>query len=90
MEERSWGQTIRDANLTTPWLSELLTSNKFMYEVKHNEDTLLAAAKLLDEKGEEYVESRLLSDIQNDTVLFAASQMLTYKYMEDGAVKGGL
>lgn len=83
-KERSWGQTVRDAELTTPWLKELLTSNKFMYEVKHNEDTLMAAAKLLDDKGEEYVEARLLSDLDNDAVLFAASQILTYKYMEEG------
>ena len=84
MEERSWGQTVRDANLTTKWLSELLTSNKFMYEVKHNTATLIAAARYLDEKGEDYVEARLMSEIPNDTILFAASQMLTYKYMEEG------
>ena len=28
------GQTVRDANITEQWLTELLTSNKFMYEVK--------------------------------------------------------
>ena len=84
IKERSWGQTVRDAELTEQWLTDLLTSNKFMYEVKHNEDTLIAAAQLIDTKGEEYIEARLLSDLDNDAVLMAASQILTYKYMESG------
>lgn len=84
MKERSWGQTVRDASITQQWLKDLLTSNKFLYEVKHNEDTLIAAAQLIDTKGEEYIEARLLSDLDNDAVLMAASQILTYKYMESG------
>lgn len=84
IRERSWGQTVRDVSLTTPWLSELLLSNKFFYEVKHNEDTLIAAAQFIDKKGEEYVEARLLSNLDNDAILMAASQIMTYKYMENG------
>lgn len=84
LKERSWGQTVRDSDITSQELKDLLTSNKFIYEVKHNEDTILAAAKLIDEKGEAWVEARLLSELENDAVLFAASQILTYKYMETG------
>lgn len=84
MKERSWGQTVRDANITSKELKDLLTSERFMYEVKHNQDTVLEAAKLIDQKGESWVEARVLSDLDNDATLFAASQILTYKYMESG------
>ena len=84
VKERSWHQTVRDANITSPELRSILEDTHFLYEVKHNEDTILAAARLIDEKGEEWVEARILSDLDNDAVLFAASQILTYKYMQSG------
>lgn len=84
VKERSWHQTVRDANITSPELRGILEDTHFLYEVKHNEDTILAAARLIDKKGEEWVEARILSDLDNDAVLFAASQILTYKYMQSG------
>lgn len=84
VKERSWHQTVRDANITSPELRRILEDTHFLYEVKHNEDTILAAARLIDKKGEEWVEARILSDLDNDAVLFAASQILTYKYMQSG------
>ena len=84
LEERSWGQTVRDSSIVSEELKDLLTNNKFMYEVKHNKNTILAAAELIYKKGEEWAEARVLSDLDDDAVLFAVSQVLTFKYMAQG------
>ena len=44
---------------------------------------MLGAAKLLDEKGEEWVYSRLMSDLQNDSILNGAATILLMKYQEE-------
>jgi len=84
MEERSWSQTVRDANITADWLREMLTDNKMMYAVKGNEDSMIDGARLIDEKGIGYVVQALGSDVEATSKLMAAGMILTHYYQESG------
>ena len=51
MSREKLAPDCRDANITSPELRSILEDTHFLYEVKHNEDTILAAARLIDEKA---------------------------------------
>ena len=83
-KERSWGQTVRDADITSEELKQVLTDNKFMYQPKNNQDTLIAAAKWIEEKGQDYAEATILSDLPGNDLMFTAAQILTIQHMDSG------
>lgn len=81
---RSWTDTVAESQLTSPALKEMLLSREFIYEVAHNEDSLIKAAELIEKKGTEYVKARLDSDIEADAIIMAAGEILTFAYMNQG------
>ena len=83
-ELSSWKETVENSDFTDPELVELLQSEQLYYEVMHNKDTMLAAAKMIDDKGQEWVHARVMGDVQNDAVVFAAAQILIAQYQSSG------
>ena len=84
VRERGWANTIRTSGITEQWIVDLLTNEKMMYEIKHNRDTMLQAAKILQEKGINYVESILESDMEATAEIMAAGELLVEYYRTNG------
>lgn len=82
--ERGWANTIRTSGITEQWIVDLLTNEKMMYEIKHNRDTMLRAAQILQEKGINYVESVLESDMEATAEIMAAGELLVEYYRTNG------
>lgn len=83
-ELSSWKETVENSKFTDPELVELLQSEQLYYEVMHNKNTMLAAARMIDDKGKEWVHARVMGDVQNDAVVFAAAQILIAQYQSSG------